>query len=130
VEDKSWTLYRISKIDATQIAFDAGVFLFVNMDYTIEWSTPEANKLFGYISGELDGKKLEILIPPDKRKTHLGHFKKFFDTPEDRNMGANIKQSVFDGYKRDGSIIRVSILIRMCAVDGKRISVAMIFPVL
>lgn len=129
MEDRTWTIYRISKVDATQLAFDNGVFLFVNEDYIIEWSTPEANRLFNYISGELDGKKLEILISPDKRKAHREHFKNFFKEPVDRNMGQGIKQSVFDGYKRDGSIIRVSILIKMCAVDGKRVAVAMIFPV-
>jgi PAS domain S-box-containing protein len=128
--DKTWMIGRISKIDATQLAFDAGVFLFVNEDYVIEWSTPEVNKLFGYVAGELDGKTLDILIPPDKRRTHSGHFKKFFDNPVDRNMGESIKQSVFEGYKRDGSTIKVSILIRANAVDGKKIAVAMIFPVI
>lgn len=130
MDDKLWTLNRISKVDATQLAFDNGVFLFVNENYTIEWSTPEANKLFGYVPGELDGKKLEVLIHPDKRKVHWQHFNHFFSNPVDRNMGASIKQSVFDGYRRDKSTIKVSILIKMAAVDGKRVAVAMIFPVI
>lgn len=130
MEDRSWTLYRISEVDAMKLCFETGVFLFVNEEYLIEWSTPEVNKLFGYVSGELDGKYLEVLIPPEKREKHRGLFKHFFEHPVDRNMGTEIQQSVFEGYKKDTTKIKVSISLRVKAVEGRKIACAMIFPIL
>lgn len=130
MDNREWLLKRISIIDAMKLAFESAPMLFVNEDYLIEWSTPEVNKLFGYVTGELDGKELSILIPPDKRDRHKGFFRMFFDNPVDRNMGTEIAQTVFSGYKKDTAIIRVSISLRAKAVDGKKVICAMIFPVI
>lgn len=130
MDNRDWLLKRISIIDARGLAFEAAPMLFVNENYLIEWSTPEVNKLFGFVSGELDGKELSILIPPDKRERHKGFFDSFFANPVDRNMGTEMQQAVFSGYKKDGTTIRVSIFLRVRAVDGRKIAAAMIFPVI
>lgn len=130
MDNRDWLLKRISIVDAMKLAFESAPMLFVNEDYLIEWSTPEVNKLFGYVSGELDGKELAILIPPDKREKHRGFFQSFFDSPEDRTMGTEINQTVFAGYHKSGAIKKVSIALRAKAVDGKKIVAALIFPVI
>lgn len=129
-EDKQWWIERITRIDAMQLAWDVATLIFVDEEYKVQRSTDEMNKLFGYVPGELDGKELGIIIPPEYRENHKKLFQKYMENPVDRSMGNDMMQHVFDGWRKDGTKIKVSILLRIRFVEGKRIAVAKIFPVI
>ena len=52
----------------------------------IRMSNQSADDLFGYDSGELVGKKVEVLIPEDQRERHLEFRKNYNDAPRGRPM--------------------------------------------
>lgn len=129
MEDRTWTLYKISEVDAMKLAWESVMVLIINEDQRIEHSTAEANKFFGYVPGELNGKFLDVLIPPEYKKAHSKHFDGFFNNPVDRTMGSGV-QTIFEGVKKNGERIKVSIWLRVRAVEGVKKAVAKIFPVI
>lgn len=54
---------------------------------TILAANPFALREFGYKQQELEGEKIEILIPSRFRKTHSDYHKEFFKKPQSRPMG-------------------------------------------
>lgn len=128
--DKTWTLYRITEVDAMKLAWDCTMILIVDGDQRIQRSTEEVNKFFGYVPGELDGKQLECLIPTEYRKAHAIHFNNYFNSPVDRTMGTDMQQAVFDGLKKNGEKIKISIWLRVRAIEGVKYAVAKVFPVI
>lgn len=128
--DKSWTIYRIAEVDAMKLAWESIMVLIVDENQRIQRSTIEVNKFFGYVPGELDGQFLEVLIPPEYRKAHAPHFKNYFANPVDRTMGTDISQSVFEGVKKNGEKIKISIWLRVRAIDGVKYAIAKVFPVI
>lgn len=59
----------------------------VNQSQTIVESNAAAERMFGYKKGELSGKPLNILIPPNYKAAHPKHFKGFLKDSEHRQMG-------------------------------------------
>jgi PAS domain S-box-containing protein len=51
-------------------------------------ANPSANKMFGYLEGELIGKKIEILLPARVAHQHVVKREEFIRHPEPRAMGA------------------------------------------
>lgn len=47
-----------------------------------------ANKLFGYLEGELLGREIEVLIPERFAAKHPSHYQSFVEHPSSREMGA------------------------------------------
>jgi hypothetical protein len=130
IEDKEWWIKRINRIDAIQLAWEVATLIFVDETYRIQRSTDDANRLFGYVPGELDGKELGVIIPPEYRERHRWMFADFMKNPIDRSMGKDIMRHVFDGWHKDETKIKVSILLRVRFVEGVKIAVAKIFPVI
>jgi PAS domain S-box-containing protein len=50
----------------------------------------QAEKLFGYGSGELRGQPIEVLLPRRLRGSHVGHRTSYFNQPRTRTMGAGL----------------------------------------
>ena len=69
-------------------------------------TNPSAEKLFGYETGELIGKKIEVLIPKRVSDKHIGYREKYGQNPHARSMGAGM--NLF-GLKKDGTEIPVEI---------------------
>jgi diguanylate cyclase (GGDEF)-like protein/PAS domain S-box-containing protein len=61
-----------------------------------------AIELFGYNKGELDGKSVHLLVPPNFRTFHEEAIKVFLDR-EDTEIRMGRRGEVF-GYKKDGSV--------------------------
>ncbi|TNF90872.1 MAG: PAS domain S-box protein, partial [Gammaproteobacteria bacterium] len=60
-----------------------------------------AEKLFGYASGEILGRELEILMPQSSRKNHAKHLQQFADSkPRARRMG---ERGEISGLRKDGT---------------------------
>lgn len=76
---------------------DAGQIIRIN---------PSAEKLFGYDTGELINKKIEVLIPSRLSDKHTHHREKFGHNPHARSMGLGME---LYGLKKNGSEFPVEI---------------------
>lgn len=59
----------------------------------------QAEKLFGYGSGELRSRSVETLLPERFRSGHIGHRSNYFGQPRTRAMGAGLE---LYGLRKDG----------------------------
>jgi PAS domain S-box-containing protein len=66
----------------------------------------QAERLFGYVRGELLGQTIELLVPERFRECHEEHRERFFDEPRVRPMGAGL--DLF-GRCKDGRQLPVEI---------------------
>jgi len=66
----------------------------------------EAERMFGYAQGELVGKEVEILVPPEVRAGHPGLRQEFHNNPVKRQMGAGRDLT---GVRKDGTEFPVEI---------------------
>jgi protein-histidine pros-kinase len=80
--------------------------LIVDRDGRIVLANNQAAQLFGYAEGELEGKKVELLIPARFRYKHPGHRAGFFSEPRTRAMGVGLDLT---GLRKDGSEFPVEI---------------------
>ena len=67
---------------------------------------PAAEQLFGYQTGELLGKSVEVLIPTRLGQRHTVHREHFHQNPQPRSMGIG---SDLKGLKKDGSEFPVEV---------------------
>jgi PAS domain S-box-containing protein len=68
--------------DAIIIANSTGLIVLANS---------QAERLFGYQSGELRGQPIEVLLPDRFRGAHVGHRSSYFTQPRTRTMGAGLE---------------------------------------
>jgi PAS domain S-box-containing protein len=66
----------------------------------------QAEKLFGYSSGELRGKPVDTLLPERYRHAHVGHRSQYFLQPRKRAMGSGLDLS---GLRKDGTEFPIEI---------------------
>lgn len=92
-------------IDALFLYATEGI-LVANDKGEITKANPSAEKLFGYEQGELDGKKIEVLVPKRLAHRHTDHRDRYNHHPHARSMGAGM--NLF-GLKKDGSEFPVEI---------------------
>jgi PAS domain S-box-containing protein len=87
----------------------------VNRDGTIVLCNRQAERLFGYTNGELQGAPIESLLPPASRGAHVDHRSAFFAHPAPRAMGREI--DLF-GLRKDGTEFPVEISLSPIDADG------------
>ena len=87
---------------------------------------PATEKLFGYSQEELDGKKVEFLMPDRFANRHVGHRNQYNQNPHSRAMGIGM-----DLYakKKDGSEIPVEISLSPFESDGQKFIIAFIIDI-
>jgi len=73
---------------------------------TIVLCNQQAERLFGYAKGELQGASIESLLPPAIRGAHVAHRSGFFMHPAPRAMGREIDLL---GLRKDGTEFPVEI---------------------
>lgn len=61
-----------------------------NTDGVIEKSNLFASKIFGYKAEELNGQKIEVLIPEHLKEKHVAFRKMYNANPQPRTMGSNL----------------------------------------
>jgi diguanylate cyclase (GGDEF)-like protein/PAS domain S-box-containing protein len=76
---------------------------------TIELANEEAEKLFGYSSGEMIGQPIELLVPARSRVDHVGERSKFLASPQTRYMG--VSRALF-ALRKDGGEIPIEIALK------------------
>jgi PAS domain S-box-containing protein len=72
----------------------------------IRMVNPAAERMFGYGVSELEGKKIEVLIPMRHRQGHVGLRDGYVSRPEPRVMGFN--RDLY-GVRKDGSEVVVEV---------------------
>jgi PAS domain S-box-containing protein len=88
----------------------------VQPDGTIVRVNSQTEALFGYRSGELVGKKIEVLVPERFRPQHKSHRASYAESPKIRRMGAGLD---LKGRRRDGSEFDIEIsLSPLSLADG------------
>lgn len=86
-------------------------------DGTIERSNPYAAKIFGYEDGELNGKKIEVLIPPALKEKHITYREQYNKNPQPRSMGSNL--NLF-AVKKCGQSFPVEVSLTYFGPEGQR----------
>ncbi len=98
-------------------ADSSGVLMMVN---------PSTERMFGYEPGELEGKKVEVLIPTRFTKHHVEHRKNFHDSPRPRSMG---KGTDLYGVRKDGSEFPVEVSLSPYKTDDNHYVIAFIVDI-
>src|SRR6195256_525286 len=78
----------------------------INLTGRVVYSNSQAEHLFGYSSGELKGKPVEMLLPQRFREAHVGHRSNYFTQPRTRTMGMGLE---LYGLRKDGTEFPVEI---------------------
>ena len=87
---------------------------------------PMACAMFDYKAEELIGKKIEILIPSQYKKTHVGLRENFYKDPQNRVMGHNRD---LHGEKKGGTTFPVEVSLSTYVRDGERYAIAFIIDI-
>jgi PAS domain S-box-containing protein len=78
----------------------------VNLSGRIVFSNTQAQALFGYEPGELQGRAIETLLPERFHGAHVGHRSNYFTQPRTRTMGMGLE---LYGLRKDGGEFPVEI---------------------
>lgn len=81
--------------------------LIVNDKGIIIFSNPRTLEMFGYEPQQLEGQRMEILIPHHLRAIHNLHHTSYMNNPRPRPMGA--KEIELVGLKRDGTVFPIEV---------------------
>ncbi|MDT8341381.1 MAG: PAS domain S-box protein [Longimicrobiales bacterium] len=95
--------------------------LVVDRQGVIRDANPEAERLFGYASHELEGEAIELLVPEEYRKRHRGHRDRYHGTSSRRPMGIGME---LVARRRDGSTFPVEVSLNGMDVAGETLTVA------
>ncbi|HEX5172026.1 MAG TPA: PAS domain-containing sensor histidine kinase, partial [Cyclobacteriaceae bacterium] len=97
--------------------------LVISREGRIELANPTIEKIFGYQTGELIGRPVEILIPEAFQKKHIGHRTRYFERPVARPMGYGL--NLF-ARRKNGVEFPVEISLGHYELDNERLAVAFI----
>jgi len=87
---------------------------------------PSAERLFGYEQGELNGKKIEILIPKRLAKAHEEHRHDYHERPRPRSMGAGLQ---LYGRRKDNTELPVEVSLSPYSSPSGKFVIAFIVDV-
>ena len=112
---------KTDKALATFFRFAPDAVIIVDAQGAISQVNDHVKTMFGYTSGELVGKRIEILIPPRFRGRHLGHRRNYLAEPRLREMGINL--DLF-ARRKDGSEFPVDIMLSPIVTEEGRTVIA------
>lgn len=87
---------------------------------------PSACQMFGYSPEELEGQKIEVLIPSKAKNIHVRHREDFYHNPKNRTMGHN--RDLLAGRK-DGSTFPVEVSLSTYIQNNERYVIAFIIDI-
>lgn len=100
------TKEKLAELCSTLFEVATEALFIVDRSGTIQLINPSAEEMFGYQKQELEGQKIEVLVPKDKRDVHHNHRDGYNKNPSRRKMGQGMD---LNGVKKDGSPIPVEI---------------------
>ncbi len=98
--------------DLLQSSADAQILC--GADGLIRVANREAERLFGYDPGELDGESIEILVPGDFRERHRALRERYNESPRARPMVSGLD---LYGRRKDGTTFRTEIALNPVMTD-------------
>jgi PAS domain S-box-containing protein len=81
--------------------------------------------LLGWDGGELIGRRLACIVPPELRASHLAGFTRYLVTGEARLLGQRTRLPALRG---DGSSVELDITITMMEIEGRQVFRATVEP--
>lgn len=101
--------------------------IMTDSDGTIIEANHEAVRIFGYSKFELEGKKVEILVPPDSSSAHPRLRAQYLKAPERRAMGHG--RDLY-GLKKNGETVPVEIGLNPITLpDGRKFVLSSIIDI-
>lgn len=97
--------------------------MFFNDQGEIETLNPRAEEMFGYKESDIKGQKIEILLPNERRGSHVQSRNNYIKKPAVRSMGAGLDLA---GLKKDGSTFPVEISLSYLKHENQTLVVAFI----
>jgi two-component system sensor histidine kinase UhpB len=97
--------------------------IIVNQDLMIEKANSRVNEIFVYAKNELEGKKINLLVPDEDRNLHSKFLFENLKTPNRKEMGEN--RNIY-GIKKDSSKVPLEITLNPLFVNGKRKIIAVL----
>lgn len=89
----------------------------IDMDKRVRSFNRAAERIFGYRAGEVVGRNVGILMPPDERAAHDRHVDRYLKTGEGRVIGRGREVT---GERKDGSAFPMSIYLGEMRFAGER----------
>lgn len=89
-------------------------------------ANPRITEMFNYTEEELLGQKVEVLIPNEYRKKHVGHREQYNHHPTKRSMGIGMD---LRAKRKDGSIFPVEVSLNHFEINGEMMVMALISDV-
>lgn len=83
----------------------------------IESANPYASKIFGYNPGELEGQKIEVLVPQYIKEKHVSYRQQYIENPKPRAMGSNLNLMA---TKKNGDLFPVEISLTFFETQGRK----------
>lgn len=99
-----------------------GIMLF-NSVGEVAMTNPRAREMFGYDDNELDGLKVEALVPKNVRGKHEEYRNDYIKNPHPRQMGIGRDLS---GVRKDGSSFPIEISLSYMQHDDQKLVVAFV----
>ena len=93
---------------------------------TSSWSIHRLARCLGITAEELEGRKIEVLIPPSARKIHISHREAFYQDPKNRKMGHN--RDLMAGRK-DGTTFPVEVSLSTYVQNEERYVIAFVIDI-
>jgi PAS domain S-box-containing protein len=106
-------LDRLASLLAVLEALPVGA-LVVDLAGKIVAASSEAEKLFGYAPGELEGASVELLMAEKHRAQHARERDRFVGSQRSRQMAAGRD---LEGLRKDGSVVPLQIGLSQIEVD-------------
>jgi PAS domain S-box-containing protein len=97
--------------------------LVVDSKGKIEISNPAAERMLGYGKGELEGLRVDVLLPVSLQEEHVRWREHYMQAPEARQMGVGRE---LEAVRKDGSVISVEIGLTPYTDHGRQVVLASI----
>jgi PAS domain S-box-containing protein len=95
----------------------------VGSDGRIEITNPAAERMLGYEKGELEGLKVDVLLPAGMQQEHVHLREQFMQAPETRGMGVGRELAA---VRKDGSTVPVEVGLNPYSDHGRPLILASI----
>jgi two-component system sensor histidine kinase DevS len=89
--------------------------LLVDNDGRIVLANRSATSIFGYSGDELVGRSVDVLVPDEHRRHHVGHRQHYAEAPERRPMGTDLQ---LFGQHRNRHLFPVEISLSPISIEG------------
>lgn len=88
----------------------------INGQGLIQSVNPAANKLFGYVPGELDGQNVKVLVPSPHHENHDSYLTDYHSTGHAKVIG---KRREMEGQRKDGSVFPLELAVTELMLDAE-----------